>query len=179
MPSQPLSPSCGTERSSKESYRDSVFSDQEDDPEFTEDESSAKQRLFMNDVEAQPTLSVSTPTSPTIAPEYRIPASRKLAYLALYFLLNLTLTIYNKAVLGTVSLPNYYSILRFMLTPASQFAFPWLLTALHATCSSVGCFVMYTNGVFNLTRLHPREHFILLAFSFLFTLNIAMSNVSL
>lgn len=36
--------------------------------------------------------------------EYSIPAKRKLVYLAGYFILNLTLTIYNKAVLGTVSL---------------------------------------------------------------------------
>jgi len=35
------------------------------------------------------------------------------------------------------------------------------------------------NGVFNLTCLTAREHLILLIFSSLFTLNIAMSNVSL
>lgn len=106
MSSQPSSPACGTSRSSKESYRDSVFSEKEEETEYTEDElPSVKQRLLMNDVEGQPMLSVSTsvPSSPTSALEYRIPASRKLAYLGLYFLLNLSLTIYNKAVLGTVS----------------------------------------------------------------------------
>lgn len=106
MSSHPLSPACETSRSSKESYRDSIFSDKEEESEYTEDEtSSAKQRLLMNDVEAQPTLSVSinSSSSPSSALEYRIPASRKLAYLGLYFLLNLSLTIYNKAVLGTVS----------------------------------------------------------------------------
>ena len=62
----------------------------------------------MDDVEAQPTPCVSTDShsSSPVALEYRIPASRKLAYLALYFLLNLSLTIYNKAVLGSVSRRN-------------------------------------------------------------------------
>jgi len=38
---------------------------------------------------------------------------------------------------------------------------------------------MYSNGLFTLTRLNANEQMILFAFSFLFTLNIAMSNVSL
>jgi hypothetical protein len=180
MSSQQYSPSRETSRSSKESYRD-ILSDQDDDSESTEDEmASIKQRLMRDDVEAQPTLCVSTDTnsSTSVALEYRIPASRKLAYLALYFLLNLSLTIYNKAVLGAVS----RSIVQ-LQSPTDnhhqQFAYPWLLTALHATCSSVGCFAMYSNGVFNLTRLNAKEQMVLFAFSFLFTLNIAMSNVSL
>jgi hypothetical protein len=53
------------------------------------------------------------------------------------------------------------------------------LTALHAASASVGCFVLLSRGVFNLTRLNAREHLVLIAFSILFTLNIAMSNVSL
>lgn len=36
------------------------------------------------------------------APEYTIPSSTKYVYLALYFILNLVLTLYNKAVLGKV-----------------------------------------------------------------------------
>ena len=66
-----------------------------------------------------------------------------------------------------------------LIASKPQFAFPWLLTTLHATCSSVGCFVLRTNGVFSLTRLTASEHLILVVFSSLFTLNIAMSNVSL
>ena len=38
------------------------------------------------------------------AVEYFIPASTKCLYLSLYFALNLALTMYNKAVLGTVGL---------------------------------------------------------------------------
>ena len=34
--------------------------------------------------------------------EYRIPTGTKLAYLSVYFLCNISLTIYNKAVLGKV-----------------------------------------------------------------------------
>ena len=61
---------------------------------------------LMDDVEAQatPGLATDPPPSPTCALEYSIPARRKLVYLAGYFTLNLTLTIYNKAVLGKVSL---------------------------------------------------------------------------
>jgi hypothetical protein len=104
MPSSRPSSSSGTERSSKESFRDSIFSDKDDESESTEDEKSPlRSSPSQNDVEAQPTLGLSIPSPPATALEYRIPASRKLAYLALYFLLNLSLTIYNKAVLGSVS----------------------------------------------------------------------------
>lgn len=55
------------------------------------------------DLEAQaiekkdaPILSAGTET------EYRVPTRTKLAYLSVYFLLNVSLTIYNKAVLGKV-----------------------------------------------------------------------------
>lgn len=60
----------------------------------------------MDDVEIRPMLSpvVGPLQSQSCTLEYSIPAKRKLAYLAGYFLLNLSLTIYNKAVLGTVSI---------------------------------------------------------------------------
>jgi hypothetical protein len=35
--------------------------------------------------------------------EYNVPTWKKVAYLTVYFLLNISLTIYNKAVLGNVS----------------------------------------------------------------------------
>ena len=181
MASHHSSPPRESSRSSNDSYRDNT-SDQDDDSDYTDDDlPSPNQSLLKDDVEAQPTLCISTDSrsSPSVALEYRIPASRKLAYLGLYFLLNLSLTIYNKAVLGSVSCCVVMRLDSLTDRRRSQFAFPWLLTALHATCSSVGCFAMYSNGVFNLTRLNNSEQMILFAFSFLFTLNIAMSNVSL
>lgn len=51
----------------------------------------------VSDIEAQKR---SRPTQ--VAPEYTVPASTKYTYLALYFSLNLLLTLYNKAVLGKV-----------------------------------------------------------------------------
>lgn len=52
----------------------------------------------VSDIEAQTRLA----SSHAIAPEYDTPTSTKYLYLALYFILNLTLTLYNKAVLGKV-----------------------------------------------------------------------------
>jgi hypothetical protein len=46
---------------------------------------------------------------PQLATEYRIPVRKKLLYLGGYFLLNLSLTLYNKALLGNVRLITYNS----------------------------------------------------------------------
>lgn len=94
-------------------------------------------------------------------------------WIALYFFFNLTLTLYNKSVL-------------------IQFPFPYTLTALHALCGTVGSFILLRlepgQGRFSLPRmrphsaipvLHGREKLVLLAFSILYTINIAVSNVSL
>lgn len=114
------------------------------------------------DVEAQGLLAEKSLAAalPTAAAEYSVQTRTKLIYLAAYFCLNLVLTIYNKAVLG-------------------GFAFPWLLTTLHTSFLSVGCYVLMRCGYFSLTKLDTRQNGILVAFSFLFTLNIAISNVSL
>src|SRR5690625_82102 len=60
-----------------------------------------------------------------------------------------------------------------------QFAFPWLLTCLHASFASMGTYAMLHMGYFKLTRLGRRENLALVAFSALFTANIALSNLSL
>ncbi|KAI1610059.1 triose-phosphate transporter family-domain-containing protein [Exophiala viscosa] len=99
-------------------------------------------------------------TQPKVAMEYSVPTTKKFTALFIYFLCNVGLTLYNKAVLGS-------------------FPYPWLLTALHAGCSSVGCYVLLHIGYFKLSTLAPRDAYVLSAFSFLFTLNIAISNVSL
>lgn len=58
------------------------------------------------DVEAQPILKASAAVDNTarLATEYRTTMSTKLIHLASYFLLNLSLTLYNKALLNNVSL---------------------------------------------------------------------------
>lgn len=92
--------------------------------------------------------------------EYAVSTERKLLFLGFYFTLSLTLTIYSKLVLG-------------------RFGFPYLLTALHASVTSVGCYILMLRGYIKLARLGTRENLILVAFSSLFTINIAISNVSL
>ncbi|KAM3516209.1 hypothetical protein MY11210_000231 [Beauveria gryllotalpidicola] len=92
--------------------------------------------------------------------EYSIPSAVKFTWLGTYFLLSLLLTIYNKLVLGV-------------------FKFPWLLTFLHTSISALGTYGMMHRGYFKLSRLGRRENLALVAFSALFTVNIALSNLSL
>lgn len=113
------------------------------------------------DLESQPLVEEKVHSQPLQhAAEYNVETRKKLLYLTGYFALNLTLTIYNKALLG-------------------GFRFPWLLTAIHCCCVSVGCSALLQRGWFILTELSNTHNLILVAFSVLFTLNIAISNVSL
>ena len=43
----------------------------------------------------------------------------------------------------------------------------------------MGCLILYYRGAFTLTRLTDRENLVLFLFSTLYTINIAISNVSL
>lgn len=92
--------------------------------------------------------------------EYQASSTKKFLCLALYFALNLGVTLSNKAVLQSAQ-------------------YPWLLTAMHATTTSFGCFILRRLGVFHCTKLSSRDNLKLVAFSCLFTANIATSNVSL
>jgi hypothetical protein len=94
------------------------------------------------------------------SPEDLVPRRTKIIFVALYFFLNLSLTLSNKSVLRRLSLP-------------------WLLTTSHATATAVGTFILMGTGHLTLTPLNIRSHLILMGFSLLFTLNIAISNVSL
>ncbi|KAK9475085.1 triose-phosphate transporter family-domain-containing protein [Dipodascopsis tothii] len=98
------------------------------------------------------------------SPELAAPAAdslrTKYIWLAVYFFFNLALTIYNKAVLG-------------------HFPFPYVLTGIHALCGTIGCLIFYLKGHFTLTTLSERENITLFFFSLLYTINIAISNVSL
>lgn len=104
---------------------------------------------------------VESQEQPSATPlEYTVSTSKKLTYLGLYFLLNLSVTLSNKALLRNASLP-------------------WLLTFSHTFATSIGCSMLLATGQMKLSKLTLRDNLILVAFSTLFTVNIAISNVSL
>lgn len=89
----------------KSPYHDSSYGS-EDERTNSQDSRMEKETLIIkSDVEAQ-NRHARTQSTASIAPEYQIPTSTKYLYLALYFGLNLTLTLYNKAVLGKVRSPQ-------------------------------------------------------------------------
>ncbi|KIO20495.1 hypothetical protein M407DRAFT_81495 [Tulasnella calospora MUT 4182] len=81
-------------------------------------------------------------------------------WIGLYFVFNMGLTLYNKTVLV-------------------HFPFPYSLTALHTLCGTIGCLWLRNTGYFTPARLTVRQNLTLAAFSVLYTLNIAVSNLSL
>lgn len=81
-------------------------------------------------------------------------------WLVLYFCFNLGLTLYNKAVL-------------------IHFPYAYALTALHALCGSIGGFALLRLGMYVPAKLTSADNIALLAFSLLYTINIAVSNLSL
>jgi hypothetical protein len=81
-------------------------------------------------------------------------------WLVLYFMFNLILTLSNKSVL-------------------TGFPFPYTLTALHALCSTIGGLALRWRGFYVTQRLSIRQEIALAAFSFVYGLNVAVSNVSL
>jgi hypothetical protein len=97
--------------------------------------------------------------SPTHAPS-RASLQSETLWLCLYFLFNLSLTLYNKSVL-------------------IRFPFPYTLTALHALVGTVAGSFFADNRFFGPTGLTTRETTVLFAFSLLYTTNIVVSNISL
>ncbi|KAI9811338.1 MAG: UAA transporter [Pycnora praestabilis] len=87
-------------------------------------------------------------------------ARTKYNYLVLYFMLNLGLTLLNKLIMN-------------------KLPFPSLLTSLHAAAGTAGCWMLNKLGYFTLGHVSLRDNLVLYAFSILYTLNIAVSNVSL
>ena len=85
-----------------------------------------------------------------------------MVWLTLYFILNLALTLYNKIILSLF-----------------QFPFPWTLTAIHTLCGAIGSYCFWSWGIFTPAKLGERENMVMLMFSVLYTINIAISNVSL
>lgn len=91
--------------------------------------------------------------------KYTISGSPAL-WLFLYFLCNLSLTLYNKGVL-------------------INFPFPYTLTTIHALSGTFGTALLARAGAFQPLRLSWRQLNTVIAFSFLYTINIAVSNLSL
>lgn len=87
---------------------------------------------------------------------------REPVWIALYFFFNLALTLYNKIALNT-------------------FPFPWSLTCIHSLCAWFGTRQAERRGYFasSGTTLGQKETLTLVAFSTLYTVNIAISNLSL
>lgn len=81
-------------------------------------------------------------------------------WLVSYFILNLVLTLYNKVLL--VSFP-----------------YPYTLTATHALFGLVGGTCLRLRAVYRPKSLWGSDYILLVAFSFLYSINIAISNASL
>ena len=89
----------------KNPYHDSSYGSEDERTNSQDSRMETETLTLKSDVEAQNRQAKAQSTATTIAPEYQIPTSTKYLYLALYFGLNLTLTLYNKAVLGKVRSP--------------------------------------------------------------------------
>ncbi|KAG9715366.1 TPT-domain-containing protein, partial [Aureobasidium melanogenum] len=135
-----------------------------DESEFSDyHEDQQRQKLLSDDADVEKQAIVEEQTQAKSAQEgaeYLVSTRVKMICLGLYFAMNLGLTLYNKAVLD-------------------KFAFPWLMTTLHATCAAVGCYALLLAGHIKLSYLTRQDNYVLVAFSVLFTINIAISNVSL
>ncbi|KAL1585141.1 hypothetical protein WHR41_06536 [Cladosporium halotolerans] len=139
---------------------DSYHSLRKSDEDTKDSLDSSSSGLTSTLLQGSPELEAQVSSLVQDAPENQVPRGTKIIFIALYLFLNLSLTLSNKSVL-------------------SQLSLPWLLTVSHTTATSIGTFALMGTGYLNLTPLSLRSHLTLLAFSILFTLNIAISNVSL
>ncbi|KNZ52093.1 uncharacterized protein VP01_369g1 [Puccinia sorghi] len=116
----------------------------------------------------KPTITTTTTTTTTTNTTLKLKTQSILfkkcdsstAWLIYYFAFNLGLTIFNKRVL-------------------ISFPFPWSLTAIHTLAGTIGTQIAHANGLFSAARLSRNHSLILIAFSILYTVNIAVSNLSL
>jgi hypothetical protein len=160
----PLQPADATSSPRLSSQSQSV--DLRSPASFTEsfemDETSPSAGLLSQMDAAEKQSTVEAQTTKSDGHEYTITTRTKMLCLGLYFLMNLGLTLYNKAVLG-------------------KFNFPWLLTTFHTTSAALGCWsiMLIAPEQLKLSHVGRQEQMVLVAFSVLFTVNIAISNVSL
>lgn len=106
-----------------------------------------------------PTPTTANATSPSLSssrPKWDSPQ----AWIVYYFIANLSLTLYNKLLMN-------------------RFPFAWTLTAIHAFSGCIGAQLCLSRGIFVQQRLTTRENLVLISFSSLYTVNIAVSNLSL
>ncbi|KAM0719921.1 hypothetical protein Q7P37_004056 [Cladosporium fusiforme] len=143
-------------------YRKSVDHSQQEGEKYpmerTSISSDAPLKDSEDDLEAQTVVQAQPPPAQPL--EYSTSTTKKLVFLGLYFFLSLGLTLSNKALMKTTKLP-------------------WLLTVLHTGSTFIGTLIYLATGKLKLSRLGTKENLTLVAFSTLFTLNIAISNVSL
>ncbi|KAI0753317.1 triose-phosphate transporter family-domain-containing protein [Daedaleopsis nitida] len=120
-----------------------------------------------------PSLPFVSPSAPVLSkrrlagtrPHKKTVPARRLAesqtfWLSLYFAFNLGLTLYNKGVLV-------------------RFPFPYTLTAVHALFGSIGGYVLRRQKMYVPAQLGIKSYAVLAAFSVLYAVNIAVSNISL
>lgn len=141
----------------------SIYNDERSDGA---DSSSISKRL--SDLEQQPH---------STAMEDNVSGRKKLSFLGGWFLLNLLLTMSNKAVLAKVYVFVFRNVVPHSRVP--QASFPWLLTTMHTAITAMGCFALVGLGSLKPSQLTTGNNLIMLAFSVLFTSNIAASNLSL
>ncbi|KAJ2553886.1 hypothetical protein EV175_002777 [Coemansia sp. RSA 1933] len=91
----------------------------------------------------------------------------------------------SKTVLALISVVGYLAISLFltlhskMVLQWHQFGFPWLVTAIHNLSCVIGMRALAYTGYFTPTVLDRHQKQLLWIFSVLYTINIAISNVSL
>lgn len=98
-------------------------------------------------------------TQKKIIPRRRLVDSQA-SWLLLYFAFNLGLTLYNKGVLV-------------------RFPYPYTLTAVHALFGTVGGYLLRHRNAYTPAHLSLKSYAVLAAYSVLFAVNIAVSNLSL
>lgn len=130
-----------------------------------------------SDIEAQKEQVTEKPAA-TVPLEYGVPLRTKVFYLTTYLLLNLALTIHSKMLFAQVN-SSFFLFLAKSVTDTRKFKFPFLLTAFHTGATSVGCYTLMLGGYIKPSKLSLRDNMIIVAFSVLCTINIAISNVSL
>ncbi len=118
----------------------------------------------------------------------RVSTFTKARYLILYFVFNLALTLFNKALLIEVMIerPSFGFFFFGSRTPqliasilTIQLPSPFILTAIHASAGCIGTCFLLCWGAFTPRTLSNKDSLALFAFSVLYTANIAVSNLSL
>ncbi|KAF7293001.1 TPT domain-containing protein [Mycena indigotica] len=121
-----------------------------------EDLASSPTELLLPPFTVQTSPKLKYPPPPSVL----LPLDSSAFWLSMYFCFNLGLTLFNKRVLV-------------------GFPFPYTLSALHALFGTIGASILAKHGYFVPSRLNTRETIVLAAFSMLYAVNIAVSNISL